>query len=150
MKIAEFTGKSFQIPYVTTPYQSRREGFSTPLSSKMLNSIPWMFPIYNSCTELQPRFVHSILDALVMLETLFSNFIFLFLYPWLTYGILPTYLGNLLPSVIPTPHSKSLPSKNNPLNKTYTSFVSKISSWYLAAMKSILFSLNCLLSNPYK
>lgn len=57
--------------------------------TKMLNSIPWMFPIYNSCTVLAPRFVHSILGSPVILEHPFSNLIFLFLYPWLTHAFCP-------------------------------------------------------------
>lgn len=93
--------------------------------TRLLNSIPWMVRIYNSCTEVESRFVCSILDALAIPERLFSNFIFLFLYPWLTYVFLPMHSGNFLSSVVPTTHLKSLPSKNNPLNMTYTSFVSK-------------------------
>lgn len=107
--------------------------------TRMLNT---MVPIYNSCTEIESRFVHSILDALVIPEHPFSNFIFLFLYPWLTYVFLPMHGGTFLSSVVPTTHLKSLPSKKNPLNMTYTPFVSKNSSLYLPEMKSIVFVKN--------
>lgn len=43
--------------------------------TKVLNSIPLMSPIYNSRTDREPKFVHSILQALVIPENPFSNFI---------------------------------------------------------------------------